>query len=344
MRILITGAGGMLGSSMVPALADAGHTVYPTDLRWTWTDVAAHVRHADSTMPPVTGRRAGSVAPTAQLDVRREDHVAEWIEQARPDFVVHLAAETDVDLCEAQPGHAYTTNAGGTKIVAEACRRAGLPLAYVSTAGVFDGKKTEAYTEDDPAIPINVYGASKLEGERHAQALVEQSYVIRAGWMVGGGDRDHKFVAKILHQLDDGAKTLYAVNDKWGTPTYAPDFSRCFARLIEAGEYGLYHMACRGSGTRHDVAKKMLQVLGRDDVDLLPVGSDFFKESYPAPRPRSEMMRNAHLDRLGLNTMRPWEESLDEYLLTAFAQLRCNHAPVEKASAREPAMAVLENR
>src|SRR5207245_8899655 len=139
--------------------------------------------------------------------------------------------------------------------------------------------KTEAYTEEDPAIPINAYGATKLDGERFVQEMLDRSYVVRAGWMVGGGDRDHKFVAKILHQIEDGATTLYAVNDKWGTPTYAPDFSRCFARVIATDEYGLYHMACRGSGTRYDVAKKMLEVLGRDDVDLLPVGSEYFQRS-----------------------------------------------------------------
>src|SRR5439155_3957761 len=127
-------------------------------------------------------------------------------------------------------------NALGTEIVARACQTADLPMAYVSTAGVFDGTKTEAYTEEDPAIPIHVYGASKLEGERHVQCTLERSYIVRAGWMVGGGDRDHKFVAKILHQLDDGARTLYAVDDKWGTPTYAPDFSSCFSRLVQTGE------------------------------------------------------------------------------------------------------------
>jgi dTDP-4-dehydrorhamnose reductase len=339
-RILITGAGGMLGSSMVPALANAGHLVYPTDLRAPSVPTDFDLRATSCTTSRRTDASArGSIAPMALLDVRRADHVSTWIERARPELVLHLAAETDVDLCESQTDHAYTTNALGTEIVAQACKRARLPLAYVSTAGVFDGTKSEAYTEEDPAIPINVYGASKLAGERYVQALLDDWFVVRAGWMVGGGDRDHKFVAKILHQLEDGATTIYAVDDKWGTPTYAPDFSRCFARLIEAGKYGLYHMACLGSGTRYDVARKILQVLGRDhDVRLQAVGSEFFQESYPAPRPRSEMMRNLHLDKLGLNTMRHWEESLDEYLVTAFAQLRCAGAMVKATRSEVPTL------
>jgi dTDP-4-dehydrorhamnose reductase len=306
----------MLGASMVPTLAAAGHLVYPTDLRAPSLPVGESKDYA-----------CGSAVPLARLDVREAGDVAAWIRATRPELVVHLAAETDVDICESRPEHAYATNATGTQIVARACAAAGAPIAYVSTAGVFDGKKTDPYTEDDPAYPINVYGASKLAGERYVQELTPRSYIVRAGWMVGGGDRDHKFVAKILQQLDAGARTLFAVDDKWGTPTYAPDFSKCFASLIQTQKFGLYHMACLGSGTRYDVARQILQVLGRDDVELRAVGSDFFAESYPAPRPKSEMMLNEHLNALGLNTMRPWQESLDEYLRTAIASLMGVPAP-----------------
>jgi dTDP-4-dehydrorhamnose reductase len=255
------------------------------------------------------------------LDVRSPAQVVQGLDRVRPDFVVHLAAETDVDLCESDVDHAYATNALGTKHVALACQSANLPLAYVSTAGVFDGEKDGPYTEYDPAYPINVYGRSKFEGERYVRDFLTRFYIVRAGWMVGGGDKDHKFVAKILHQLNAGATTIYAVGDKWGTPTYAPDFAQCFTALVETGSYGLYHMACLGQGTRYDVAKKMLQVLGRDDVELVEVDSEFFRDAFPAPRPRSEMMRNLLLDLQGLNTMRPWEESLEEYLRTAFDDL-----------------------
>jgi dTDP-4-dehydrorhamnose reductase len=232
----------------------------------------------------------------------------------QPDFVAHLAAETDVDLCQAQPDHAFATNALGTKHVALACQAAGVPLAYISTAGVFDGEKEEPYIEFDPARPIAVYGRSKLAGEEYVQSFLSRFYVVRAGWMIGGGAVDHKFVGKVLGQLRAGATTVYAVNDKLGTPTYAPDFAACLVRLIETGSYGLYHMACRGHGTRLDVARKILDVLGRPDVKLVGVGSDFFRDTYPAPRPRSEMMRNLMLDLQGLNTMRPWGEALEDYL------------------------------
>ncbi len=316
MRTLVTGAGGMLGSALVPALAEAGHHVFPTDLR------APRGSLPESTTPILRIRSAGFSYPLGRLDVRLPHHINDWIDRVQPDLVVHLAAETDVDRCELDPKHAHATNAEGALHVASACRAAGLPLAYISTAGVFDGEKDEPYTEVDPAHPINVYGRSKLDGEQHVLSLVERSYVVRAGWMVGGGDRDHKFVAKILSQLRAGATTLYAVGDRWGTPTYAPDFARCFGHMVAGKHYGLYHMACLGKGTRYHVAREILRILGRDgDVQLVEVQSEFFRDRFPAPRPRSEMMRNDGLTRLGLNRMRPWEESLREYLITSFPEL-----------------------
>jgi dTDP-4-dehydrorhamnose reductase len=308
MRILVTGAAGMLGSALVPALVEAGHAVHPTDIvtgteRW-W------------------GQNGARMPALEHLDVRSRDEIATAIARLKPELIVHLGAETDVEECNARPDHAWKTNALGTKHVALACQAAGIPIAYVSTAGVFDGEKEEPYIEYDAAYPINLYGASKLEGERYVQSFANRFYVIRAGWMVGGGPKDHKFVAKILEQVEAGATTVYAVGDKLGTPTYAPDFARCFTHLISTESYGLYHMACQGRATRYDVAKKILDVLGRRDVALVRVSSDHFKDSYPTPRPRSEMMRNLMLDLQGWNTMRHWEVALEEYLETAFADLR----------------------
>lgn len=303
-KIMITGAGGMLGSAMVPELVAAGHEVIPSDI--------------DLREP----RPWGELGPAIhRLDVRSATEVGAGIDAARPDLVVHLAAETDLEVCEEDPDHAFATNAVGTKHVALACRSAGVPLAYVSTAGVFDGTKDGPYTEYDTPNPINVYGHSKLEGERYVQWFVDRFYIIRAGWMVGGGAKDHKFVAKILAQLNEGASTLYVVSDKLGTPTYTPDFSLCFRELIAAESYGLYHMACEGMGSRFDVAAHLLELLGRTDVDLVDVDSQFFAAEYFAPRPRSEIMRNLVLDLQGMNHMRPWRTALEEYLLQDLGHL-----------------------
>jgi dTDP-4-dehydrorhamnose reductase len=307
MKILVTGAGGMLGSALVPGLAAAGHDVRPTDLLPSRKPAWA------TALPELM---------LEKLDVRSAEEIGRSVADVRPDLIMHLAAETDVEVCDARSDHAWQTNALGTKHVALACRRADRPVVYISTAGVFDGKKEEPYVEFDAAYPINYYGRSKLQGERYVSEFLPQHYIIRAGWMVGGGVKDHKFVAKMLEQIDGGARTLYAVGDKLGTPTYAPDFAACLTQLITTESFGLYHMACQGRASRYDVARKILAVLGREDVELVEVSSDYFKDSYPTPRPRSEMMRNLMLDLQGWNTMRPWEVALEEYLTSAFADLR----------------------
>ncbi len=302
MKILVTGSAGMLGSALVPALVEDGHTVVTTDIE-------------------LSDRRPwGPAGPILEhLDVRDPDDVVTALERHRPEFVAHLAAETSLEVSETEPDHAMLTNAIGTKNVALAVRRAGIGMAYISTAGIFDGLKQGFYDEFDDPNPINVYGASKLQGERIVEQIVPEHYIVRAGWMVGGGPRtDHKFVSLVIQQLDAGARTIRAVADRLGTPTYALDFSRCFCQLIASGSYGLYHMTGTGGGSRYDVAREILRVLGRHDVELEPVGSEYFAEEYFAPRPPSEQMRNRVLDLQGMNTMRPWEEALEDYIRTEF--------------------------
>lgn len=305
MRMLITGGAGMLGSSLVPALARAGHQIVVTDI--------------DLSSP----RPWGATGPTiCHLDVRDRAQVNEAIAAIRPDIVLHLAAETNLEVSDADLDHAYLTNTIATKYVALSCRKIGAKMVYISTAGVFDGTKDSPYTEFDEANPINAYGDSKFEGERFVRDLLDDYFILRAGWMVGGGPKkDHKFVARILGQLREGRTTIHAVTDKLGTPTYAPDFSECFLRLVNSGVYGTYHMACGGEGSRFDVAARILEVLGRDDVELVPVDSSFFAEEFSSERPRSEIMRNMALDLQGMNSMRPWPEALEDYLLTHFADL-----------------------
>jgi dTDP-4-dehydrorhamnose reductase len=233
----------------------------------------------------------------------------------RPDMVVHLAAETDLEYCESHPNVAKETNALATQTVAKLSEKYGATLIYISTAGVFDGLKTGPYTELDKPNPIMVYGQTKYEGELYALKYCRRTFVVRAGWMMGGGRRkEKKFIYKILQQVSNGSEEIYAVDDKWGTPTYAYDFASNLIHLLRTKKYGTYHMACEGRGTRYDVAKMLLQICNRPDVKLTPVSSKFFKERYFAPRPRSEMMLNANLHKLGLNNMRPWGNSLRDYI------------------------------
>jgi dTDP-4-dehydrorhamnose reductase len=305
MNILVTGGAGMLGSGLVPALVGAGNNVVVTDI--------------DLSNPRPWGRNGLELG---YLDVRSWDQVKDAVTATSPDLICHLAAETSLEYSDACEEHAYATNTLATKFVALECERRGIPMVYISTAGVFDGHKDGPYHEWDAPNPLNNYGRTKYEGELMVERFVSRHYIIRAGWMVGGGPcKDHKFVAKIVNQIRSGKTTLHAVGDKLGTPTYVPDFAQCFRGLIASGSYGRYHMVCEGSGSRYDVARRILEILGRHDIELVEVDSEFFATDYPSVRPRSEIMRNMHLAMQGINTMRPWQDALDEYLIGSFGDL-----------------------
>jgi dTDP-4-dehydrorhamnose reductase len=282
-RILVTGAAGVVGGYVAEVFAD--HELVLTDI----------------------------VGDLDRLDVTDPEAVRSSVTDLRPEVVIHLAAATDVDLCEKEPDLAYRTNAVGTQLVALACREAGAIMVYTSTAGVFGGEKPEPYIEYDAPGPANVYGHSKLGGERAVETLLDRYYIARAGWMVGGGAKDRKFVGKILEQIDSSATRLLAVDDKVGSPTYARDFAHGIRALLDTGHYGLYHLVnSGGAGSRYDVAVELCSILGRDDISIERVSSAYFP--LPAPRARSEAMVNYKLGLLGIDPMRPWRDALWAYV------------------------------
>ncbi len=293
-RVFITGCGGMLGNAVYPFFRSRCREVLATD-------------------------KDRSESWLQELDVRDEEGLKKVFEEFRPDLVLHLAAETDLEFCETHPEIAESTNAQATKTIAQLSERYGSTLAYISTAGVFDGTKEGFYTEADPPRPIMVYGRTKYDGELYAREYCSRTFVVRAGWMMGGGrEKEKKFIYKILQQVRAGKQEIFVVDDRWGTPTYTYDFARNLSRLAQTDHYGTYHMVCEGKGTRYDVAQELLKICRRPDIRLTAVDSTFFQEEYFAPRPVSEMMINANLRRLGLSVMRPWKEVLREYIETYF--------------------------
>ena len=252
------------------------------------------------------------ITDIAELDVRSRPSVERAVEQYAPTHVLHFAAETDVDRCEKEPDHAYMTNVIGTLNVALACQKSGVIMVYVSTVGVFGGiDKAEPYTEYDEPSPVSVYGKTKLEGEKVVRELLQRYYIVRAGWMMGGGpERDHKFVGKLAHLIKTRDEVM-AVDDKFGNPTYAKEFVANLRGLVESGYYGLYHSVNSGMCTRYELAVEIARLLGRN-TKVIPVSSAYFP--LPAPRPRSEAARNYKLELLGLNKMSDWRVALRDYL------------------------------
>jgi dTDP-4-dehydrorhamnose reductase len=225
--------------------------------------------------------------------------------------VVHLAAETDVDRCEREPEHANRVNALGVRNVALACRSAGTAMLYLSTGEVFGGDGALGpFTEDDPPHPANVYGASKLAGERHVQALLSRYFIVRSAWMMGGCERDKKFVSKVLSQVRDG-RDISAVSDKQGSPTYARELVLGIKDLLRSSRFGLYHMVNRGVCSRYEMACHIVEFLGAN-IRVVPVDSAHFPSS--APRATSEALRNGNLEFNGMDRMSSWQDALNAYL------------------------------
>lgn len=246
-----------------------------------------------------------------RLDVREPGAVRAAVARARPDIVLHLAAATDVDRCQQEPDWAYANNAIGTQNVALACQAENVVPVLVSTAAVFPGTTPEPYTEFDEPDPANIYARSKLAGERIAASLLSRYYIVRASWMIGGGTRDKKFVGKIAQFVLEGRTPIRAVDDKVGSPIYARDFLAGIRRLVESGQYGLYHVVNVGTCSRYEIAVAVRDVLGRKDVEVLPVSS----AEFPLPAPRGhEALRNLKLELLGFPPMRPWRDALAEYV------------------------------
>lgn len=229
MKIAITGSEGQLGSALVNALRYK-HTIVPL--------------------------------PHREFDIADRANIAH-LASFKPELVIQAAAMTNVDGATRDPALAFRINAFGTQNVSLACQRCNAALLYVSTNEVFDGKKDAPYLEHDAANPINVYGKSKLAGEWYAQHLLEKFYIVRTAWLYGkgGGKFPDKILAAAKHVSAGELPTaLPVVRDEVGSPTYVPDLVNAIARLIETGQYGIYHLTNAGSCSRYEWAVEILRM------------------------------------------------------------------------------------
>ena len=233
----------------------------------------------------------------------------------KSDWLFHLGAYTDLEYCELHKDDTYNTNTKSVKHAVHIANELSIPILYISTAGIFDGKK-DVYDESNKPNPIGHYARSKYLGEKYVIKNSKDYLICRAGWMMGGGtNKDKKFIQKIMKQIQSGNKELYIVNDKLGTPTYTHDFADNVKLLIERGKRGLFNMVCSGLTDRLEVAIKLVQLLEfQNIIKITKVDSNYFSKEYFANRPDCERLINKKLDNLGLNIMRHWEVSLKEYI------------------------------
>jgi len=244
-----------------------------------------------------------------EIDIRKEKDTIAKIEELRPEVVIHLAAYTDVDGCESDEKRAFAVNADGTRHVALAASTCRSKMVYLSTDYVFDGDKKEPYSESDAPRPLNVYGHSKLRGERYVQELAEDFLIIRTQWLYGAFGKN--FVDSILRQARE-KKTLSIVDDQTGSPTYTVDLAKAILGLIRVNARGIFNVANSDSCTWYTFGQAILKLSGVNQVRVTPISSKELNR--PAARPSYSVLDCRKLKaEIGL-TMRLWSEALQDYL------------------------------
>ena len=253
------------------------------------------------------------------LDFRDFSSYRKSVVDFNPNYLFHLGAFTSLEYCENNPDETYQTNTLSVENAVYIANELDIPILYISTAGIFDGKQ-QTYDDWDQPNPLGVYARTKYMGERFVIENANRYLVCRAGWMMGGGPKkDKKFISKMMNQIKDGKKILHVVDDKDGTPTYTHDFASNVKALIKNEFWGLYNLVSTGQTSRFEVAGELLNILKlQNEIELLPVKSDFFKDEFFAERPSSERLINKKLELRGLNLMRPWQESLHEYIKKSY--------------------------
>ena len=253
------------------------------------------------------------------LDFRDGVAYEQDVLQFKPDCLIHLGAHTDLEYCELNVDDAYTTNTLSVENAVVIANKLNIPLVFISTAGIFDGSK-EVFDDWDTPNPLGHYARSKVLAENYVSLNANKYYIFRAGWMMGGGAKDKKFIKKILNQVEAGVSQLFIVNDRLGTPTYTHDFATNVIEVLNFEHWGTYNMVCQGATSRLDVVQETLSILGRaDDIEVVPVTSDHFKQEYFAPRPPSERLVNLKLKLRGLDMMQDWRSALYKYITSDFS-------------------------
>lgn len=279
MRLLVTGAGGMLGRAVVEAAQRLGHDVRP--------------------------------ATRAELDITDADAVSHAVAQLRPRAVINCGAYTDVDGAQSDRETAMAVNGSAAGNVAAAAEQVGAAIVHVSTDYVFDGSKREPWLESDAVAPLGVYGETKLAGEVAVAAANPAHAIVRTAWLFGAGGKN--FVDTML-ALGAGREEVSVVTDQVGCPTWTGHLAGALVELAERPlQTGIHHIAGGGSCSWNELA---IEVFDRAAIDcrVLPTTSADFPR--PAPRPAYSVLGT---ERSAPLTLPAWQEGVAAYLATRIA-------------------------
>jgi len=260
-------------------------------------------------MPVLQKRHQVCGIDVQDCDICDAQAISGVLHTRHPELVIHLAAYTNVDGCEANPGIAEETNSIGTRNIATACAEVDAAMLYVSTDYVFDGTKVGAYREDDSPNPVSVYGRSKLLGEQHVRAILKRYFIARTSWLYGPNGKNFvTTILKVAHQQ----KVLRVVDDQRGSPTFARHLSLKIAELAETEAYGVYHTTGSGTCSWFEFARAILDLWPVEGVQVLPISSG--ESGRTARRPANSVLENRALQQAHFELMPHWKVALAEYL------------------------------
>lgn len=293
MRVLVTGAAGMLGSDVYAVLTARGHHVVATTR---------------------TGGMGADGIPFIPLEITDTAACSACIEREQPEAIIHCAAWTNVDGAERDQEGAYRGNALGAWNMAVAAAKVGATMVLVSTDFVFDGEKGQPYTEFDRVNPLGVYGASKEAGEQLVrQTLPDRHIIARTSWLFGVNGKN--FVTTV-QRLAQKLPEVPIVSDQVGSPTFTFDLAQKLVELIEAPLLpGTYHISNAGHCSWFEFAQRIVEKSGIQTL-VVPITGAEYAERFNSPtrRPAFSPMRRLALEMRGMDDLPPWQDALDRYL------------------------------
>lgn len=276
-NILVTGSTGQLGSDVVKELLKRGY----------------------STLSP----------NRSELNLCSEDNIRNYILNSNCEAIVHCAAYTQVDKAEDEKDLCIKINATATKHIAKCAKILDIPMIYISTDYVFDGTKDGKYTENDETNPINIYGESKLAGEKYVQEILDKYYIVRTSWVFNINGKN--FIETML-RLSKVNNQLSIVNDQIGSPTYTKDLSRLLVDMLETSKYGLYHATNEGYCSWYEFANTIFK-LANINIDIKAINSNEYASR--AKRPMNSKLSKDKLIEYGFKPLPHWEDALKDYLI-----------------------------
>ncbi|RGR95822.1 dTDP-4-dehydrorhamnose reductase [Heyndrickxia coagulans] len=243
-----------------------------------------------------------------ELDITKEKDVQTFIQELKPDAIVHCAAYTAVDQAEDQKEICWNVNVNGTKYLAEAAKEVNAKFMFISTDYVYKGEGTTPFVETDPADPINYYGYTKYESEKVVQSLLNDLFIVRISWVFGINGKN--FIKTML-RLAETHDELNVVGDQIGSPTYTFDLAKLLMDMIQTDKYGIYQATNEGFCSWAEFAEEIFKKSGKQ-VKVNAITT----EEYPtkAVRPKNSRMSKQKLVDNGFKPLRPWKEALEHYL------------------------------